>query len=155
MTHAEAYREAEREVAALLDGVNDPIAAMASCASILHARLPQASWTGFYRVVAPRLLRVGPYQGPPGCLEIPFGSGVCGAAASRGASLVVPDVHDFEGHIACDPNAASEVVVPVFDPGGNVVAVLDIDSHQKAAFDESDRSALERIVALLTPCFAG
>ena len=154
MTTAETYVDAERQVAALLDGTSDPIAAMACCASVLHERLPQASWTGCYRVVAPRLLRVGPYQGPPACLEIGFERGVCGAVATRGESLVVPDVHAFEDHVTCDPRARSEVVVPVFDPSGTVVAVLDIDSHREAAFDESDRQALERIAGLLTPCFA-
>ncbi len=155
MTTAEAYREAEREIAALLDGSTDPIAAMASCASVLHQRLPQSSWTGFYRVVAPELLRIGPYQGPPGCLEIPFGSGVCGTVAASREPLVVRDVHAFDGHIACDPRARAEVVVPVFDPDGDLVAVLDVDSHREAAFDDGDRLGLERVAALLAPCFAG
>ncbi len=154
MTAPETYDQAEREVAALIDGLDDPIAAMASCASVLHERLPQASWTGFYRVVAPRLLRVGPYQGPPACLEIAFERGVCGTVASGGEPLVVPDVHAFEGHVVCDPQSRSEIVVPVFDPAGSLVAVLDIDSHQPSAFDDSDRAGLERITALLTPCFA-
>lgn len=154
MTTVETYREAEAEITALLEGQTDPIAAMASCASVLHGRLSQASWTGFYRVVAPELLRVGPYQGPPACLEIAFDRGVCGAVASRGESLVVADVHAFDGHVVCDPNARSEIVIPVFGPGGAVVAVLDIDSHREAAFDDADRRGLERIAALLTPCFS-
>lgn len=153
MTDPAIYSRAEREVAALLDGSNDPISAMAGCAAVLHRSLEQASWTGFYRVVAPGLLRVGPYQGPPACIEIPFERGVCGAAASRAAALVVPDVHAFEGHIACDPESRSEVVVPVFDARGAVVAVLDIDSRQPGAFDDADRQALERIARLLTPLF--
>lgn len=155
MSSSELYRETRREIEALLEGLDDPVAAMASCASVLHERLEQASWTGFYRVVEPTLLRVGPYQGPPACLEIPFDQGVCGAVATSGESLVVPDVHAFPGHIACDAGARSEVVVPVRDPNGTLVAVLDVDSHEEAAFDEGDRAGLEEIVALLTPAFAG
>ena len=127
---------------------------MASTASVLHELLPSASWTGFYRVVAPELLRVGPYQGPVGCLEIAFDRGVCGAAARLERSQVVEDVHSFEDHIACDALARSEVVVPVFDLQNNLVAVLDIDSHKPAAFDDTDRAALEKIVELLRPCFS-
>src|ERR1043166_976104 len=122
---AELYREILRDVDAVLADLGDPIAAMATCACILHERLPQASWTGFYRVVAPRLLRVGPYQGPLGCLEIPSERGVCGAAASRRQTQIVPDVHTFPGHIACDSTARSEIVVPVYDADGELIAVLD------------------------------
>jgi GAF domain-containing protein len=141
----EIYRQALQELDALLAGVEDPITAMSTCAAVLHQRLPYASWTGFYRVVAPRLLRVGPYQGAVGCLEIPFERGVCGAAAREAATQVVPDVHAFPGHIACDAAARSEIVIPVRDPHGELIAVLDIDSHQPAAFDEIDREGLERI----------
>lgn len=144
------YREARAELAALLDGIDDPVAVMASAASVLHLRVERASWTGFYRVVAPGLLRVGPYQGPPGCLEIPFDRGVCGAAARTGRSQVVADVHAFPGHIACDADARSEIVVPVRDREGELVAVLDVDSHHPAAFDEADRIGLESIARLLT-----
>jgi L-methionine (R)-S-oxide reductase len=150
-----AYREALRELQAVLDGIRDPVAAYATCASILQARLPAASWVGFYRVVAPRLLRVGPYQGPLGCLEIPFERGVCGAAARDERTLVVPDVEAFPGHIACDAAARSEIVVPVRGPDGRLAAVLDLDSHQPAAFDEVDREGLEAIAAALTPALAG
>lgn len=154
MSKETLYQDAEREIAALIDGLDDPIAAMASCASVLHGRLSAASWTGFYRVVAPGHLRVGPYQGPPACLEIPFERGVCGAAARTRESQVVEDVHSFEGHVACDPLARSEVVVPLFGANGEVVAVLDVDSHEPAAFDETDRQGLERIVRLVEPSFA-
>jgi L-methionine (R)-S-oxide reductase len=147
------YEEAHRATAALLAGLTDPVAAMASCAAVLHERLAEASWTGFYRVVEPRLLRIGPYQGPVGCLEIPFGKGVCGTAADRRETQIVEDVHAFPGHIACDPRARSEIVVPVTDASGEVRAVLDIDSHLPAAFDGEDRRGLERIVELLVPCF--
>ena len=154
MTKSDLYGDACRDLAAVLEGLDDPIAAMASCASVVHEGLEAASWTGFYRVVAPDLLRVGPYQGPVACLEIPFGRGVCGTVAATGTPLVVPDVHAFEGHIACDPRARSEVVVPVRDPAGDLVAVLDVDSHLPAAFDDEDRAGLEALVALLTPAFA-
>ncbi|HYL05086.1 MAG TPA: GAF domain-containing protein [Thermoanaerobaculia bacterium] len=143
-----------RDLDAVLAGIADDVTAMATCVCLLHERLPYASWTGFYRVVAPELLRVGPYQGPLGCLEIPFGRGVCGAAARSRSTQVVPDVHRFPGHIACDAAASSEIVVPVCDAGGELIAVLDIDSHQPAAFDEDDRAGLERIAGRLSTYFA-
>lgn len=145
------YRQAEAEIGAVLAGAADSIAAMSTCVSILHGKLPYASWTGFYRVAAPELLRVGPYQGPLGCLEIPFARGVCGAAARERTPQLVPDVHAFPGHIACDAAARSEIVIPVFSPAGDLIAVLDLDSHQPAAFDEIDREGLERIVERLRP----
>jgi len=149
----EIYRSALREIDAVLDGCTDPVTAMATAASVLHGRLPYASWTGFYRVVEPDLLRVGPYQGPVGCLEIRFGRGVCGAAAREGTSQLVPDVDAFPGHIACDAAARSEVVVPVTTPGGELVAVLDVDSHQAAAFAEADVTGLEAAAARVGRCF--
>lgn len=148
---SETYREAGRELESLLAGIQDPVCAMATCTAVLAGRLPQASWVGFYRVVAPRLLRVGPYQGAIGCLEIPFERGVCGAAAREGRTQLVPDVHAFPGHIACDSATRSEIVVPVYDPEGALVAVLDLDSHAPSAFDEVDRAGLERIAELLRP----
>lgn len=147
-----AYRHAHQQVASLLGELNDPIAAMASVAAVLFEALPAASWVGFYRVVEPDLLRVGPYQGPVGCLEIPFGSGVCGTAAKLQRSQIVPDVHAFAGHIACDALARSEIVVPVYDAAGVLTAVLDIDSHQPASFDDQDLAGLEEIARLLQPC---
>lgn len=147
----ELYREISAELGAVLAGLEDPIAAMASCACILKERLPYASWVGFYRAVAPGLLRVGPYQGPLGCLEISFDRGVCGAAARERVTQLVPDVHAFPGHIACDAAARSEIVVPVFAPGGELIAVLDLDSYAPAAFDETDQEGLERVAALLRP----
>ena len=148
------YRRTLGELEAVIAGLSDPIAAMASAACLLHQALPAASWTGFYRVVEPGLLRVGPYQGPLGCLEIPFGRGVCGAAASERRTQVVPDVHAFPGHIACDALARSEITVPIYEPGGELVAILDIDSHQPDAFDEMDRRHLEAAAALLAHAFA-
>jgi L-methionine (R)-S-oxide reductase len=155
MSKTDTYREAESRIAELVRDLEDPVAAMASTVAVLHDLLPVASWAGFYRVVAPGLLRVGPYQGPVGCLEIAFDRGVCGAAARLERSQVVEDVHSFEGHIACDALARSEIVVPVFDSQQTLVAVLDLDSHEPAAFDDIDREALERIVRLLRPCFNG
>lgn len=148
----ELYRELSLELQSILEGLGDPIAAMASSACVLHAKIPYSSWTGFYRVIAPELMRVGPYQGPLGCLEIPFNRGVCGAAARERKSQVVADVNAFPGHIACDTAARSEIVVPIFDPEGTLVAVLDLDSHSPSAFDEIDREELERIAEILRPC---
>jgi GAF domain-containing protein len=104
-------------------------------------------WTGFYRVVQPdRLLRVGPYQGTLGCLEIPFGKGVCGAAAAARRTVVVEDVHAFPGHITCDGRSRSEIVVPVVDRTGALIAVFDVDSEHLATFDDADREGLERLL---------
>lgn len=151
----ELYSTALREIDAVLEGCGDPIAAMATAASVLHGKLPHASWTGFYRVVAPELLRIGPYQGPVGCLEIRFGKGVCGTAASTRETQLVPDVHSFPGHIACDAAARSEVVVPVVAPGGELVAVLDVDSHEPAAFTEADAAGLEAVAERVGRVFEG
>jgi len=139
------YRRLLTELESLLDGLDDPIAVMATVASVIHENLAYSSWTGFYRVVAPELLRIGPYQGALGCLEIPFDRGVCGAAARERRSQLVPDVEAFPGHIACDAAARSEVVVPILSPAGELVAVLDLDSHQAAAFTEEDVAGLERV----------
>ena len=154
-TKREIYHEALRELDAVLAGIDDPITAMSTCACVLHQSFPYASWAGFYRVVAPRLLRVGPYQGPLGCLEIPFDRGVCGAAARLRETQLVPDVHAFPGHIACDEGARSEIVIPIYDPRGALVGVLDLDSHQPAAFDEIDREGLERIAERLRRSLGG
>jgi GAF domain-containing protein len=148
-TKRRTYRRLRDELAAVLDGLDDPVTVLSTAACLLHHALPYASWTGFYRVVAPGLLRVGPYQGPLGCLEIRFDQGVCGAAARERRTQVVADVDAFPGHLACDTAARSEIVVPVLDDGGDLVAVLDLDSHQPAAFDEADREGLEAVVALL------
>jgi len=143
---SDAYATLESHVHAVLDGIADPIAGMATISSLLHHGFGHL-WTGFYRVVEPgRLLRVGPYQGTLGCLDIPFGKGVCGTAAERGATVLVDDVRDFPGHIACDARAQSEIVVPVFDRQRRLIAVLDIDSDRRAAFDVEDQTALEYLV---------
>jgi GAF domain-containing protein len=143
----DAYAELERHVDAVLAGIDDEIAAMATMSALLHHGLGQL-WTGFYRVVEPnRLLRVGPYQGTLGCLEIAFGRGVCGTAAAEGRTVVVEDVHAFPGHIACDARSRSEIVVPVRGRSGELIAVLDVDSERVGAFDDADRAGLERLVA--------
>jgi GAF domain-containing protein len=130
----------------VLEGVDDEIAAMATMSALIHHAFGHL-WTGFYRVVRPEeLLRVGPYQGTVGCLEIEFGRGVCGTAARERRTQIVEDVQAFPGHITCDPRSRSEIVVPVFGAGGGLLAVLDIDSDRRAAFDERDRVGLERIV---------
>jgi GAF domain-containing protein len=131
----------------VLEGIDDPIAAMATVSALVHHAFGHL-WTGFYRVVEPgRLLRVGPYQGTLGCLEIAFGRGVCGTAAAERRTVVVPDVHAFPGHIACDARSRSEIVVPVLGPDDALVAVLDVDSDRPRAFDDDDRAGLEAIVA--------
>jgi L-methionine (R)-S-oxide reductase len=125
----------------------DDIALMATINSVLAHRFPTYFWTGFYRVCGDRLA-VGPYIGTVGCLQIAFGRGVCGTAAAQRKTIIVPDVTKFPGHIACDANSKSEIVVPVFDRDQQLIAVLDVDSDQLDAFDEDDREGLERIVAL-------
>lgn len=145
----EIYRHLLQQAAAVFDGIDDPVTLLATAAAVVHQALPYASWTGFYRVVESGLLRVGPYQGPVACLEIGVGTGVCGAAAAERRTQVVPDVHAFPGHIACDAAARSEIVVPVDDARGDLYAVLDLDSHRPAAFDEADREGLEALAGLL------
>jgi GAF domain-containing protein len=142
----EAYGQLYTHVASVLAGIDDEIAAMATISCLVHNAFGHL-WTGFYRVVEPgRLLRVGPYQGTLGCLEISFGQGVCGTAAADRRTVVVPDVELFPGHITCDSRARSEIVVPVFDADGSLLAVLDVDSAQLAAFDGEDAVGLERLV---------
>lgn len=142
---AEAYRELSDQVDAVLAGIDDEVAAMATISSLIHNSLGHL-WTGFYRVAEPgKLLRVGPYQGTLGCMEIAFGRGVCGTAAAEEKTVIVEDVHAFSDHITCDPRSKSEIVVPVFARNGNLIAVLDIDSEKPSAFTEDDRDGLERI----------
>ncbi len=141
----QAYAELQRVIESVLSGVTDEIAAMATISSLIHHGFGHL-WTGFYRVVEPGLLRVGPYQGTLGCLEIPFGSGVCGAAARARRTIIVPDVRDLTDHIVCDARALSEIVVPVIDGDERLIAVFDVDSERISAFDEEDQRGLERIV---------
>ena len=143
---ARAYGEITTHVTAVLEGIRDPIAGMATIAALVHHAFGYL-WTGFYRVVEPgRLLRVGPYQGTLGCLEIPFGSGVCGTAAAERRTIIVPDVDAFPGHIVCDPRSRSEIVVPVVDAKGSLIAVFDVDADQPGVFGPIDSRGLEHLV---------
>lgn len=142
-----AYQELQGHCDAILQGSTDEIAAMATIAALVHHAFGNL-WTGFYRVVVPgQLLRVGPYQGSLGCLDIAFGRGVCGTAAAELCAVVVPDVQKFPGHITCDARARSEIVVPVVDQRGELIAVLDVDSECVNAFDQDDQRGLERLVS--------
>ena len=145
----ERYRTIAVPAEATLAGEPDLLAAMATLVCLLHNAFPYYYWTGFYRRVGATRLLVGPYQGTLGCLEIDFSRGVCGAAARERRTQLVADVHSFPGHIACDSASASEIVVPVFDAGGELLAVLDVDSTIPAAFDEVDQRWLEELVTLL------
>lgn len=143
------YEQVRRDIAALIEGETDVIAVMATVACELHHRFDYFDWTGFYRVVEPGLLKVGPYQGGHGCLQISFDRGVCGGAARQGVTWVVPDVTAFPGHIACSSSTRSEIVAPVFDGRGDLLAVLDVDSNRPDAFDEIDRVNLEKVCRMV------
>ncbi len=141
------YADLRSRIAALVEGEDDAVALMASIACELHWSDDRFDWTGFYRVVSPRMLKVGPYQGGHGCLTIPFGRGVCGACARTGLVQIVPDVDLFLGHIACATSTRSEIVLPVHDATGALIAVLDVDSDRPDAFDEADAAGLSAILA--------
>lgn len=151
---AARYAEVREQIAAVLDGEPDRVARMATVASMLKQAFDHYFWSGFYVVDPdkPGELVVGPYQGTLGCLRIAFGRGVCGAAASSQRTQIVEDVHAFPGHIACDSRSLSEIVVPVPDAHGRLIAVFDVDAVELAAFDETDAVGLERI---LKDVFAG
>ncbi len=146
------YNSLAKTIAALTDGEHDEVALMATVVCELHHSDDRFDWTGFYRVTAPGLLKIGPYQGGHGCLQIPFEKGVCGAAARTGEIQLVADVEAFPGHIACAASTRSEIVLPVHTAEGELMAVLDIDSDQPAAFTEVDAKALDQI---LQSVFAG
>lgn len=140
------YDELARTIAALTEGETDQVALMATLACEIHHSDDRFDWTGFYRVTEPGLLKIGPYQGGHGCLQIPFERGVCGAAARSGEIQLVPDVEAFPGHIACASSTRSEIVLPVHDVNGALIAVLDIDSDQPDAFTEADAQGLDAIL---------
>jgi GAF domain-containing protein len=145
---ATAYEELIGEVGSVVSGETSRTARYATTVSLLKAAFGERFfWCGFYEVdpLKPRELVVGPYQGTLGCLRIAFGKGVCGACAAARETVIVPDVHAFPGHIACDSRSNSEIVVPVFDRAGELVAVLDVDSTDFAAFDETDARGLEAL----------
>lgn len=143
------YEELGREIAAVIAGETNLTARMATVSNILHHGFAHFFWTGFYVVdpEKPDELVVGPYQGTMGCLRIPFGKGVCGAAAAQRETVIVEDVHEFPGHIACDAKSESEIVVPVYNAAGALIAVLDVDSDRKAMFDTLDGECLEAIIS--------
>jgi L-methionine (R)-S-oxide reductase len=142
-----AYAELKGHTEAILDGVDDQVTAMATMAALVHHAFGHL-WTGFYRVVEPgQLLRVGPYQGSLGCLDIAFGRGVCGTVAAESKTQIVPDVEKYPGHITCDARSRSEIVVPVFGQQGDLIGVLDVDSDRLNAFDAEDARGLEQLVS--------
>lgn len=141
------YADLAKTIASLTDGETDEVALMATVVCEIHHSDDRFDWTGFYRVTAPELLKIGPYQGGHGCLAIPFSRGVCGAAARSREIQIVPDVDAFPGHIACASSTRSEIVLPVFDRLGGLIGVFDIDSDQPDAFTERDGAALAEILA--------
>jgi GAF domain-containing protein len=143
----EKYRLLTEQLRALLDGETDQVAMMANVAAAIQAEMG-FFWTGFYRVVGNELV-LGPFQGPVACMHIGFGRGVCGTAWQQRQTIVVPDVEQFPGHIACSSLSRSEIVVPLFGSDGEIVAVLDIDSTELATFDQVDRLYLEAICQLM------
>lgn len=146
-TKVEIYTRVAKEIAAVIDGETSIIARYATTACLLNEAFEDFFWTGFYIVdpLKPEQLVVGPYQGTLGCLRIPIGRGVCGVSAQKGETLIVDDVHAFEGHIACDSRSNSEIVVPVFNSQGELAAVLDVDSTKNSSFDSVDKKSLEQI----------
>ena len=146
---SERYAGLLGEIQSVLGGETGRVARMATISSMLASAFDTFFWTGFYQVDSdrPTELVIGPYQGTLGCLRIAFGRGVCGTAAAERRTVIVPDVDAFPGHIACDSRSRSEIVVPVLDASGELIAVLDVDSVELAAFDETDQAGLEAILA--------
>ena len=145
MYHEEVYQK----ITSILDGEDDWVAAMATVTCELHNAFEHYHWTGFYRTTSPGVLKIGPYQGGHGCLYIPFDKGICGAAARTGETQDVPNVHEREEHIACSSTTNSEIVVPIKNSNGEVIAVLDVDSDDFSAFSKQDIDLLERICTWL------
>ena len=147
MEKKEQYEQLVSQIRALIEGETDTIAVMSNVAAAIHQTMG-FWWTGFYRVVNEELV-LGPFQGPLACMHIPFGRGVCGTAWKLAETVIVPDVEQFPGHIACSSESKSEIVVPVFGSDKTVVAVLDIDSEKLNTFDETDRKYLEEICRMI------
>lgn len=143
---AALYRELAAQAAALLEGERDPIANAANLSALIWHALPELNWAGFYFLRGDALV-LGPFQGRPACVRIALGRGVCGTAAQRRETVLVPNVHEFEGHIACDSASNSEIVVPLLDHG-RLRGVLDLDSPRLGRFDADDRAGLEPLAAL-------
>ncbi|MFM5885442.1 MAG: GAF domain-containing protein [Novosphingobium sp.] len=147
LSKPELYRELAQAAQALVAGEPDGIANMANVAALIGQYVDRLNWAGFYRVVAGELV-LGPFQGKAACIRIPFGQGVCGTAAASGATQLVPDVHAFPGHIACDAASRSELVVPVLRDG-SVIAVIDLDSPEPERFDADDAAGIEQLAAVI------
>jgi L-methionine (R)-S-oxide reductase len=145
----ETYRELSRSLSALLEGETDALANLSNASGLLAQALDRVNWSGFYLLRGGDLV-LGPFQGKPACVRIPLGKGVCGTAAQARETLIVPDVHAFAGHIACDEDSRSEIVVPILQ-NGVLRGVLDVDSPEKNRFDAEDRTGLEAFVEVLTP----
>jgi GAF domain-containing protein len=145
----ETYDRVIRRIEDLIAGESDPIAIMATVVCELHHSFDHFDWTGFYRAMGPSVLKIGPYQGTHGCLEVYYERGVCGASARLRKTQRVPDVREFPGHLACSASTRSEIVVPVITPAGKLVAVLDVDSNQLGAFDEIDQVNLEKVCLIV------
>ena len=150
----EFYRSLARQLAALLGDERDPVANAANTAALLFMSLPAVNWAGFYFLEGEAELVLGPFQGKPACVRIAVGRGVCGAAVARRQSVLVEDVHEFPGHIACDVDSRAELVVPLIT-GGRVLGVLDLDSPAPARFDAEDQAGLEAIAAIYVAASAG
>ena len=142
------YRELCAELGALIDGVEHTVANLANASALIFDRMDNLNWAGFYLYDGEKLV-LNAFQGKPACIEIPMGRGVCGTAVAEGKTQLVPNVHDFPGHIACDSASNSEIVVPLFDRFGEVVGVLDIDSPLLSRFDENDRQGLEAMARII------
>ncbi|MEJ8562692.1 GAF domain-containing protein [Yoonia sp. GPGPB17] len=143
------YQDLHQTIAALTEAEDDTVALMATVACEVHHSDDRFDWTGFYRVTAPGLLKIGPYQGGHGCLVIPFDRGVCGAAARTGEVQLVPDVDAFPGHIACASSTRSELVLPVFNNADTLIGVFDIDSDQPDIFTQTDATELRTILKMV------
>lgn len=152
---AARYELVHAQIESVIGDEPDLLACMTAVVCLLHNAFPYYYWTGFYRRISEGELLVGPFQGTMGCVRIAFGRGVCGTVAEEGRTAIVPDVSDFPGHIACDAASASEIVVPLLDSAGEVIGVLDVDSDRLDAFDETDRTWLERILEGLSGKQAG
>ena len=141
------YDTLAKTIRSLTEGEDDPVALMATVTCEVHHSDSRFDWTGFYRVTGPEMLKIGPYQGGHGCLQIPFSRGVCGTAARTGEVQLVDDVEAFPGHIACSSSTRSELVLPVWNHAGDLIGVFDIDSDQPNAFNDADATALTAILS--------
>lgn len=154
LTKSELYAALAEAAGALVEGERDPVANMANLAAVIWQFLPDLNWAGFYRVVGNDELVLGPFIGKPACIRIPFDQGVCGTAAALATTQVVPDVHVFPGHIACDADSRSELVVPVL-ADGRVIAVIDLDSPLAGRFDHADAAGMQLIAQVAARAMSG